>query len=99
MPSLPAVRWRQPCPDSDCRDGPPATGEANGIGRGTLDRDVLVQATALAGLITVEEAAAAVGFLASPLVPTIAGANLPVDAGYLAATSRHAYGGLRPIGN
>jgi len=66
---------------------------------GILDRNALVQATALGRLIDVEEIAAAVGFLASPLASAITGANLPVDAGYLVATPWQAYGGLRPIGD
>ena len=66
---------------------------------GILEKDVLVQATALGRLINVEEIAAAVGFLASPLASAITGVNLPVDAGYLVATPWQAYGGLRPTGN
>ncbi len=65
---------------------------------GVLDKDVLAQSTALGRLIGVEEIAAAVGFLASPLASAITGANLPVDAGFLVATSWQAYGGLRATG-
>jgi len=75
----------------------PSVGKSMGLG--ILDRDVLVQATALGRLINVEEIAAAVGFLASPLASAITGANLPVDAGYLVATPWQAYGGLRPTGD
>jgi len=42
-----------------------------------------------------EEVAQAVVFLASDLASAITGANLPVDAGYLVATSWASYGGLR----
>lgn len=72
---------------------------AKSIGLGILDGDMLARATALGRLINVEEIAAAVGFLASPLASAITGANLPVDAGYLVATPWQAYGGLRPIGD
>jgi len=63
---------------------------------GVLDEEALAQSTALGRLIDVEEVAAAIGFLASPLASAITGANLPVDAGFLVAASWQAYGGLRP---
>ena len=72
---------------------------ARSVGLGILDNEVLVRSTALGRLINVEEIAAAVGFLASPLASAITGANLPVDAGYLVTTPWQAYGGLRPTGD
>ena len=72
---------------------------AKSIQLGILDGAVLAQSTALGRLINVEEIAAAVGFLASPLASAITGANLPVDAGYLVTTPWQAYGGLRPTGD
>lgn len=72
---------------------------AKSVELGILDNEVLVRSTALGRLINVEEIAAAVGFLASPLASAITGANLPVDAGYLVTTPWQAYGGLRPTGD
>ena len=62
---------------------------------GVLDKNAIEQSTALGRLINVEEIAAAVGFLASPSGSAITGVNLPVDAGFLVATSWQAYGGIR----
>jgi NAD(P)-dependent dehydrogenase (short-subunit alcohol dehydrogenase family) len=66
-----------------------------GIADRTLDADVMSANTALGRLVRPEEIAAAVGFLASDLASGVTGANLPVDAGYLVATSWASYGGLR----
>lgn len=68
---------------------------AKSFALGVLDENTLAQSTALGRLIDVEEIAAAVGFLASPLASAITGANLVVDAGHLVATAWQPYGGLR----
>ncbi len=46
-------------------------------------------------LVSANEIANAVTFLASDLASAVTGINLPVDAGYLVAGSWGAYGGLR----
>jgi len=66
-----------------------------GFSTHTLEADTLRQASALGRLVTSEEIAQAVVFLASNRAAAITGVNLPVDAGYLVAGSWAAYGGLR----
>lgn len=66
-----------------------------GFSTHTLEADTLRQASALGRLVTAEEIAQAVLFLASDRAAAITGVNLPVDAGYLVAGSWAAYGGLR----
>jgi NAD(P)-dependent dehydrogenase (short-subunit alcohol dehydrogenase family) len=61
----------------------------------TLTEANLVQSSALGRLVRSEEIAHAVTFLCSDWAGAITGVNLPVDAGYLVATSWGAYGGLR----
>jgi enoyl-[acyl-carrier-protein] reductase (NADH) len=46
-------------------------------------------------LLDTKEVAAAVCFLASDHASGITGVNLPVDLGYLVATSWQSYGGVR----
>jgi NAD(P)-dependent dehydrogenase (short-subunit alcohol dehydrogenase family) len=61
---------------------------------GVLDRSLLARSTALGRLLSAQEVATAVVFLASDLAGPITGITLPVDAGYLAASSWAAFGGL-----
>jgi len=64
------------------------------IDRGERDSRVLENDSALGRLVLGEEIARAVAFLSSSEADAITGINLPVDAGWLAATSWHTYGGL-----
>lgn len=66
------------------------------IDRGQRDVSALEENSALGRLVDAEEVARAVAFLASDDSAAITGVNLPVDAGWLVATSWHTYGGLRP---
>ncbi len=66
-----------------------------GISTGTLDAATMAKNSALGRLVRAEEIAAAVGYLASDLASGVTGVNLPVDVGYLVATSWASYGGLR----
>ena len=68
---------------------------AKGIDRAVLDPDAMAGASAAGRLLEAREIAAAVCFLASELASGITGVNLPVDLGYLVATSWQSYGGLR----
>lgn len=66
------------------------------IDRGQRDVTSLRENSALGRLVEPEEIARAVAFLASDDAGAITGINLPVDAGWLVATSWHTYNGLRP---
>lgn len=66
------------------------------IESGRRDLAELADNTALGRVITPEEVAAAVLFLASPEASAITGINLPVDAGWLSVGGWHSYGGVRP---
>lgn len=66
------------------------------IDRGQRDVTSLKENSALGRLVEPEEIARAVAFLVSDDSDAITGINLPVDAGWLVATSWHTYGGLRP---
>jgi NAD(P)-dependent dehydrogenase (short-subunit alcohol dehydrogenase family) len=68
----------------------------NAIETGTRDPLELSENTALGRIITPEEVAMAVLFLASDAASAITGINLPVDAGWLAVGGWHSYGGVRP---
>ncbi len=67
-----------------------------GIDKGVLDPRAMTQYCALGRLVTADEIASAVCFLASDLASGITGVNLPVDVGYLVGTPWSSYGGLRP---
>jgi NAD(P)-dependent dehydrogenase (short-subunit alcohol dehydrogenase family) len=64
------------------------------IDSGHRDPTDLIENSALGRLVSPDEIAAAVGFLASDDAAAITGINLPVDAGWLATTSWHTYGGI-----
>jgi len=70
----------------------PALGAA--IAAGERDPTLLEEASALGRLVSPEEIAEAVLFLASDAARAITGINLPVDAGWLVAGSWTGYGGL-----
>ena len=65
------------------------------IDAGERDLDALSANTALGKLVTPEDIADAVYFLASDDARAITGISLPIDAGWLVATSWQSYGGVR----
>ena len=69
------------------------------IDKGQRDVSMLNENSALGRMVSPEEVARAVCFLASEDASAITGANLPVDCGWLVAPSWHTYGGLRQPGN
>ena len=66
------------------------------VDAGERDTAVLAENSALGRLVAAAEIARACRFLASDDASAITGVTLPVDAGWLVATSWHSYGGLRP---
>ncbi len=64
------------------------------IDRGQRDVTALEDSSALGRMVEPEEIAQAVAFLASGEAAAITGVNLPVDAGWLVATSWRTYNGL-----
>jgi len=66
------------------------------IDKGQRDGSLLNENSALGRMVSTEEVARAVCFLASEDASAITGANLPVDCGWLVTPSWHTYGGLRP---
>lgn len=66
-----------------------------GFATQTLDAQALAQNAALGRLVSPQEIARAVVFLASDWSSAITGVNLAVDAGHLIAGSWSSYGGLR----
>lgn len=65
------------------------------ITEGKRDPAMLEENSALGRMVEPDEIARAVVFLASGDASAITGVTLPVDAGWLVATSWHTYGGLR----
>jgi NAD(P)-dependent dehydrogenase (short-subunit alcohol dehydrogenase family) len=55
----------------------------------------LIENSALGRLVTPDDVASVVAFLVGPGAAAITGVNIPVDCGWLVATSWHTYGGLR----
>lgn len=70
---------------------------AKGLELGVLNRERLERASALGRLVRPAEVAAAIRWLLSEEASGITGANLPVDAGFLAGVPWQAYGGLRAV--
>lgn len=65
------------------------------IDKGERDVSLLERSSALGRMVTPEDIARAVAFLAGPDAAAITGVNLPVDCGWLVAGSWQGYGGLR----
>jgi NAD(P)-dependent dehydrogenase (short-subunit alcohol dehydrogenase family) len=70
-----------------------------GLSKGVMDRNLMVEHSALGRLVEPSEVAAAVLFLVSDLASAVTGINLPVDAGWLVGTCWASYGGVRPLDN
>ncbi|AQT83194.1 short-chain dehydrogenase [Mycolicibacterium litorale] len=66
------------------------------IERGERDPSIMEGDSALGRLVEADDVARAVGFLISDEASAITGVNIPVEAGWLSATSWHTYGGLPP---
>lgn len=66
-----------------------------GLQHGVLKADELIRGTALQRLVEPIEIGRAIAWLISPAAGAITGANIPVDAGFLAGITWQAYGGLR----
>lgn len=64
--------------------------------KGQRDREAMAQSSASGRITHVEEVARAAAFLLSDEASAITGVNLPVDHGWLVATSWATFGGLRP---
>jgi NAD(P)-dependent dehydrogenase (short-subunit alcohol dehydrogenase family) len=64
------------------------------VGLQYVDAARLSEASALGRMVTADEVAASIAFLASDLASAITGATLTVDCGALAAGSWASYGGL-----
>jgi NAD(P)-dependent dehydrogenase (short-subunit alcohol dehydrogenase family) len=69
------------------------------IDSGERDASVLAATSALGRMVEPVEVAQVVAFLASDEASAITGTNIPVDCGWLVATSWASYGGLRKPGN
>ncbi len=69
---------------------------AHAIAAGERDPRLLENSSAMGRMVTPEDIAEAVCFLASDAARCITGINLPVDAGWLVAGSWATYGGLPP---
>lgn len=68
---------------------------AKGLSAGVLNRESLIRTAALKRLVKPEEVAAAIVWMLSDEASGVTGANLPVDAGFIAGVPWQAYGGLR----
>ncbi|HUF87293.1 MAG TPA: SDR family oxidoreductase [Thermohalobaculum sp.] len=66
-----------------------------GLEHGVLKADELVRGAALQRLVEPIEIGRAIAWLIGPEASAITGANIPVDAGFLAGITWQAYGGLR----
>lgn len=66
-----------------------------GVAQGVLRADELTRGAALRRLVEPAEVGRSIAWLLSPAASAITGANIPVDAGFLAGITWQAYGGLR----
>ena len=66
-----------------------------GLASGALDEEALKRAAAMGRLVEPIEVGRAIAWLAGPASSGVTGANLPVDAGFLAGVTWDAYGGFR----
>jgi NAD(P)-dependent dehydrogenase (short-subunit alcohol dehydrogenase family) len=66
-----------------------------GIASGALSKERLARNSAMNRLVEPAEVAHAIAWLLSPASSGVTGANLPVDAGFIAGSTWDAYGGLR----
>ena len=66
-----------------------------GIASGALNKDRLVRNTAMNRLVEPIEVGHAIAWLLGPTSTGVTGINLPVDAGFIAASTWDAYGGFR----
>jgi len=65
-----------------------------GIASGALNKDRLARNTAMNRLVEPIEVAHAIAWLLGPMSSGVTGINLPIDAGFIAGSTRDAYGGL-----
>jgi NAD(P)-dependent dehydrogenase (short-subunit alcohol dehydrogenase family) len=66
-----------------------------GLRSGALEEDALTRGTAMGRLVDPIEVGRAIAWLIGPGSSAVTGANLPVDAGFLAGVTWDAYGGFR----
>lgn len=66
-----------------------------GLQHGVLDADALARGAALQRLVEPVEVGRTIAWLLGPDASAVTGANIPVDAGFLAGIGWLAYGGLR----
>jgi NAD(P)-dependent dehydrogenase (short-subunit alcohol dehydrogenase family) len=64
------------------------------IERGTRDKRLLTEGSALGRMVDPEEIGRGVAFLLSDDASAVTGINLPIDAGWLAGSHLTTYGGL-----
>lgn len=67
-----------------------------GLEHGVLDKDDLTRGAAMQRLVDPAEVGRVIAFLLGSDASAVTGANIPVDAGFLAGVTWGAYGGLRP---
>src|SRR6266704_246396 len=66
-----------------------------GIASGAMNKDLMERNVALNRMVEPVEVAHAIAWLLGPTSSGVTGINLPVDAGFIAASTWDAYGGLR----
>lgn len=69
-----------------------------GLRHGVLSEDDLTRGAALRRLVDPAEVGCVIAWLLGPDASAVTGANIPVDAGFLAGITWQAYGGLRAGG-
>lgn len=67
------------------------------VNAGLRNLNAMENATALGRVVTTDDVASAISFLLSDDASSITGVNLPVDAGWLVASSWSMFGGLPPL--